>query len=212
LVEVRVSQAADVTILMQKASAGDKQSAEALLPLVYDQLRKVAQERMNHERRDHTLVATALVHEAYARLVGSPGNPEEAASLDWANRAHFFHAAAEAMRRILIEHARSRGRLKRGGDGAAPAKRVPLNIVDLAQVEDSGEIVAVDDAIRRLESADPTAGAVVRLRFYAGLSVEDTARALAISERTVMREWAYAKAVLFRELEAEVRGDSTPST
>ncbi len=205
-----MSQAADVTILMQKASAGDKQSAEALLPLVYDQLRKVAQERMNHERRDHTLVATALVHEAYARLVGSPGNPE--ASLDWANRAHFFHAAAEAMRRILIEHARSRGRLKRGGDGAAPAKRVPLNIVDLAQVEDSGEIVAVDDAIRRLESADPTAGAVVRLRFYAGLSVEDTARALAISERTVMREWAYAKAVLFRELEAEVRGDSTPST
>ena len=210
-----MSQAADVTILMQKASAGDKQSAEALLPLVYDQLRKVAQERMSHERRDHTLVATALVHEAYARLVGSPGNPDEAASLDWANRAHFFHAAAEAMRRILIEHARSRGRLKRGGgaaEGGSPAKRVPLHIVDLAQVEDSSEIVAVDDAIRRLESADPTAGAVVRLRFYAGLSVEDTARALAISERTVMREWAYAKAVLFRELEAEVRGDSSPST
>lgn len=200
--------AEDITILMQRAGAGDRQSAEALLPLVYDQLRKVAQERMSHERRDHTLVATALVHEAYARLVGSPSSASGSASgsgLDWANRAHFFHAAAEAMRRILIEHARARGRVKRGGEGGKPAKRVPLNVLDLAQVEDSDEIVAVDDAIRRLEASDPTAGAVVRLRFYAGLSVEDTARALGISERTVMREWAYAKAVLFRELESQAR-------
>ncbi|XVJ58099.1 MAG: sigma-70 family RNA polymerase sigma factor [Tepidisphaera sp.] len=199
--------AEDITILMQRAGAGDRQSAEALLPLVYDQLRKVAQERMSHERRDHTLVATALVHEAYARLVGSPGSAS-GSGLDWANRAHFFHAAAEAMRRILIEHARARGRVKRGGEGGKPAKRVPLNVLDLAQVEDSDEIVAVDDAIRRLEASDPTAGAVVRLRFYAGLSVEDTARALGISERTVMREWAYAKAVLFRELEAQTREPS----
>lgn len=202
---------------MQKAGAGDKQSAEALLPLVYDQLRKVAQERMNHERRDHTLEATALVHEAYARLVG-PGGEGGGGSLDWANRAHFFHAAAEAMRRILIEHARARGRVKRGGGGGGvgeeagkPAKRVPLNVLDLAAVEDADEIVAVDDAIRRLESADPTAGAVVRLRFYAGLSVEDTAKALNVSERTVMREWAYAKAILFRELEPQVRDVPPPA-
>lgn len=217
--------AEDVTILMQKAGAGDRQSAEALLPLVYDQLRKVAQERMNRERPDHTLEATALVHEAYARLVGPAGGAASAGEggagsggggggLDWANRAHFFHAAAEAMRRILIEHARARARVKRGGgvgeDAGKPAKRVPLNVVDLAAVENPDEIVAVDEAIRRLESADPTAGAVVRLRFYAGLSVEDTAKALAISERTVMREWAYAKAVLFRELEPQVR-EAPPS-
>lgn len=203
--------AEDVTILMQKAGAGDRQSAEALLPLVYEQLRKVAQERMGHERRDHTLQATALVHEAYARLVGAGGSGggggEGGGGLEWANRAHFFHAAAEAMRRILIEHARARGRVKRGGEGGKPARRVPLNVVDLAQAEDVGEIVAVDEAIRRLESADPTAGAVVRLRFYAGLSVEDTAKALAISERTVMREWAYAKAVLFRDLEPQMGGE-----
>ncbi len=198
--------AEDITILMRRAGEGDRQSAEALLPLVYEQLRKVAQERMSHERRDHTLVATALVHEAYARLVGSPGDSSGPA-LDWANRAHFFHAAAEAMKRILIEYARSRGRLKRGGDGRRAASKIPLHVVDLAAEEDAEGIVAVDEAIRRLESQDPTAGAVVRLRFYAGLSVEDTAKALGISERTVMREWAYARAVLYRDLESHVRDE-----
>lgn len=192
----------DVTILMQQAGAGDRQSAEALLPLVYDQLRRAAQERMAGERKDHTLQATALVHEAYARLVGPDGS-----AADWANRAHFFHAAAEAMRRILIEHARSRGRLKRGGDGKRAPARIPLHVVDLAAEEDPDGIVAVDEAIRRLEGQDPTAGAVVRLRFYAGLSVEDTAKALGISERTVMREWAYARAVLFRDLESHAKDE-----
>lgn len=184
------------------------QAASELLGLVYDQLRKIAQQRMNGERRDHTLQATALVHEAYARLVGD-------AEVQWANRAHFFAAAAEAMRRILIEHARGRNRLKRGGDGGsdrpdenAPApnaarKRIPLDVVDLAEADDPEQIMAVDECICRLEADDPTAGAVVRLRFFAGLDVAQTAAALGISERTVAREWSYARAVLAKELGTE---------
>lgn len=184
-----------VTRVLADAAAGDSRAAGELLPMVYDQLRKIAQERMNQERVGHTLQATALVHEAYVRLVGSR-------EVAWANRAHFFHAAAESMRRILIDHARSAARVKRGGDGSGKRPvHVPLNVVDLAAADNPDEIVAVDDAIRRLEESDATAASVVRLRFYAGLGVEETAAALGISERTVMREWSYAKAVLFRELE-----------
>lgn len=187
----------DITVLLTHAANGDRRSSDALLPLVYDQLRRIAQERMNHERSDHTLQATALVHEAYARLVGA------APELGWANRAHFFFAAAEAMRRILVDHARARGRIKRGGQEGKPAKRLPISVLDLAAADNSTEILAVDDAIRRLEEADEVAAAVVRLRFFATLSVEDTARALNISDRTVQREWAYARAILLRDLERQ---------
>jgi RNA polymerase sigma factor (TIGR02999 family) len=171
-------------------------SAEKLLDVVYDQLRKVAQQRMLQERRDHTLTATALVHEAYLRLVGD--NP-----VPWQNRAHFFSACAEAMRRILIEHARARGRLKRGGDehGRAPA-RVPLGLLDLAEHDDLDTILMLDDALRRLESEDPDVAAVVRLRFYAGLGVDEVASALGVSPSTIDRDWAWGRAWLHKALRA----------
>jgi len=165
--------------------------ASDLLPLVYDELRTLARHRMAHENVGHTLQATALVHEAYLRLGGDEAQ--------FANRAHFFHAAAEAMRRILIDHARQRGSAKRGGG----ARRLPTNVLDLACAPDSGEIVALDDAIGRLEKEAPQAASVVRLRFYAGLSVEETAEALNISPRTVNREWTFARAWLFRVLELD---------
>ncbi len=185
----------DLTELLRRANDGDAAAADSVLPLVYEQLRWIAKQRMDGERSEHTLQATALVHEAYMRLLGNR-------EIEWANKAHFFGAAAEAMRRILIEHARSKNRIKRGGNPDGPAaKRIPLDVLDLAAADDPEQIVAVDGAIRRLEEEDPTAGSIVRLRFYAGLSVEQTAAALGISERTVMREWAYAKAVLFKDLE-----------
>jgi len=181
-------------ILADAQVSGDHSSAQ-LLSLVYDQLRKIAQQRMNEERRDHTLEATALVHEAYMRLVGNQ-------EVQWANRAHFFKAAAEAMRRILIEHARSRGRVKRGG-GEQKHKRVPLSVIDLAEDSNPDEVLSVDDAVSRLEKHAPELGEVVRLRFYAGLSEQETAMALGVSDRTVRRNWALARAWLNRALEAD---------
>jgi len=145
---------------------------------------------MKAERPDHTLQSTALVHEAYARLVGN-------GEVDWKNRAHFFHAAAEAMRRILIEHARARSGPKRGGGRV----RIPLDVLDLATQDDPGQILALEEAISRLEQKDAQAARVVRLRFYAGLSVEETAKAIGISERTVKRDWAFARAFLVRALD-----------
>ena len=182
---------APVTRLLREVEAGKPQAAEALLPLVYDQLRELARHRMAEERAGHTLQATALVHEAYLRLVGDR-------PAGWAGRAHFFHAAAEAMRRILIEHARARGRVKRGG--GAERLRVPLSVIDLAAENDPGEILDLDEAVCRLESESPDVAAVVRLRFYAGLTIEETAEALGISPQSVKRDWAYARAWLFHQL------------
>jgi RNA polymerase sigma factor (TIGR02999 family) len=181
--------ATGLTELLQDSSRSRREIMDALLPRVYEELRSIAQARMAGERREHTLQATALVNEAYLRLVGDSG-------LSWSDRAQFYHAAAEAMRRILIEHARKRGREKRGGD----RKRLPVSVLDLAAAGDSGGILAVEEAIRRLEAEDNEAGAVVRLRFFAGLSVEETARALDLSPRSVAREWAYARARLFQFL------------
>jgi RNA polymerase sigma factor (TIGR02999 family) len=167
--------------------------AAELLSLVYDELRRMAQVHMQGERRAHTLTATALVHEAYVRLVGDD-------TLAWANRAHFFYAAGEAMRRILVEHARARSRLKRGGGIA----RSPLEIgsvADLAPEQDPDQMIAFDDVFCRLEAHEPRFARVVRLRFFAGLSVEQTAQALGVSERTVNNDWAYARAWLARELQ-----------
>jgi RNA polymerase sigma factor (TIGR02999 family) len=187
----------EITRLLQEpAGAG----AARLLDLVYEQLRAIARQRMDGERRDHTLQATALVHEAYLRVVGDQ-------NVEWASRAHFFAAAAEAMRRILIEHARARGRVKRGGDsGGRPARRVALNVLDLAEESEPGEFLALEEQIRRLETDEPDVGAVVRLRFFAGLSGDDTAAALGISPRQVDRLWAYARAWLHRALEEPASG------
>jgi RNA polymerase sigma factor (TIGR02999 family) len=183
-----------VTRLLDAAAGGQAGASEKLLPLVYDQLRSLARQRMADERAGHTLQATALVHEAYLRLLGPLPD-----SSPWSGRGHFYRAAAEAMRRILIEHARSRGRAKRGGG----QNRLPLEMlasVDLAAECDADEVLALDNAFQALERQNPDAAAVVRLRFYAGLSVEETAKALGVSDRTVNREWNYARAWLYRAL------------
>ena len=183
----------DVTRILDDLAAGRRESAEALLPLVYQQLRAIAKQRMAGERHDHTLQATALVHEAYVKLVGDGG------PINWSGRAAFFKAAAEAMRRILIDHARTRGRVKRGGRDQAD-KRVPLSVLDLAAESDCVEILALDEAICRLDGVDPEVASVVRMRFFAGLTVDDTAAALNISPRQADRHWAYARAWLFKTL------------
>lgn len=184
----------DVTRILNDPSQTSGVPAEQLLDLVYAQLRRIAQQRMNEERADHTLTATALVHEAYMRLVGDQ-------PVAWQGRGHFYAACAEAMRRILIEHARARARLKRGGDAEGrPPRRIPISLLDLAAHEDPDEILMLDDAVRRLESEDPDIAAIVRLRFFAGLSVDDTAAALGVSPSTVDRDWAWARAWLHRRI------------
>jgi RNA polymerase sigma factor (TIGR02999 family) len=163
-----------------------------LMPLVYDQLRALARHRMSSEATGHTLQATALVHEAYVRLAGDGARR-------FSSRGQFYRLAAESMRRILIEHARAKGRVKRG----AGARREFLNLLDLASLPDSQEILSFDEAIQRLEEHMPSAASVVRLRFYAGLSVDQTAETLGVSSRTVNREWVYARAWLFRCLDGK---------
>jgi len=163
--------------------------AEDLVPLVYRRLRALAQRSMNTERIDHTLGATGLVHEAYLRLAEDRETP-------WTGETHFFVAAAEAMRRILVDHARARATVKRGSGQV-------IHLPDISSVAESaepGEILALDGAISRLEDEDPRAAAVVRLRFFAGLSTEHTARVLGTSKRTIAREWAFARARLYELL------------
>jgi len=182
----------EATRILQSPNAPDSETAERLLSLVYEQLRKVAQQRMASERADHTIGATALVHEAYLRLVGDRVVP-------WQNRAHFFAAAAEAMRRILVDHAKARARIKRLGP-APWRRRVLLDVVELAATADSDGILSVDDAVCRLERQDEELGRIVRLRFYAGLSESEVAELLGVSNRTVRRSWTLARAWLRREL------------
>lgn len=179
-----------LTQLLRRAAAGEVEAADQALPLVYRELRDLARRRMAGERHDHTLQATALVNETWIKLVGM-------GAADWSDRAAFYQAAATAMRRILVDHARRRNRKKRGG-GAA---RDPVTVGQLAaaqpDLEDSATFLQLDEAITALERDDPRAGAVVRLRFFAGLDVDETAAALGLSRRTVLREWAFAKAQLF---------------
>lgn len=183
--------AADATLLLTRAAEGDRVAADRLLPLVYDQLRKAAQIQMAGERRDHTLSATALVHEAYLKLIGPRDVP-------WDGRAHFYAAAAESMRRILLDHAKARGREKRGGLDGKPAGRADFaSVAELAGAR-SEEIVSFDSALGRLEAESADAARVVRLRFFAGLSVEQAALAMGVSERTVNRLWTFARAWLHR--------------
>jgi RNA polymerase sigma factor (TIGR02999 family) len=187
----------DLTRLLSDVASGDPAAQQDLLDQVHGELLVIARSHMSREKPGHTLQATALVSEAWLRLAGD-GTP-------FANRAHFFTAAAEAMRRILIEHARARGRVKRGGR----SRRVPLAGVDLAAETDLDEILAVDEAIARLEQRDEELARLVRLRFYAGLSVIETASVLEVSERTVRREWALARAFLAKELGDAADGDGS---
>ncbi len=184
----KLSSSQTLSILLDK-SQSDADRVANLLPLVYDQLRAIAERALSAERPDHTLQATALVHEVYLRLVGDRVVP-------WSSKAHFYVAAAEAMRRILIDHARSRGRAKRGG---GRAKLSLASVADLA-VSDSSEIMGFDEVFRRLEIEEPDAAAVLRLRFYAGLTIDQTAEALGVSSNTVDRRWSFARAWLFRAM------------
>lgn len=173
------------------------EDSAALLELVYDQLRSIAGAKLRDEADGgaaHTLQPTALVHEAYARLVG--GNP-----IHWRGRGHFFALAAEAMRRILIEHARAKAARRRGGDRRSAPTRVPLNLLELAERGEPDEILSVSDALDRLETHDADLARLVRLRFFAGLSEQETAAALGVSDRTVRREWTVARAWLRRWLD-----------
>jgi RNA polymerase sigma factor (TIGR02999 family) len=182
----------DVTRILNAIEWGEAKATDELLPLVYEELRLLAAQKLSHEPAGQTLQATALVHEAYLRLVG-----EETGS--WENRGHFFAAAAEAMRRILIEHARRRKTCKRGGD----QERVELSEVTLS--DENGrtldEILALDEALKRLETKDKLKADLVKLRFYAGLTIEQSAKSLGISLTTAKTHWAYARAWLLREVQ-----------
>lgn len=180
----------EVTQLLAAISDGDSHAAAALLPLVYAELQQLARSFMARENAAQTLQPTALVHEAYLRLVG------QADDVKWDNRGHFFVAAATAMRRILVERARHRKRLKRGGDRA----RVEFNDEAMAIEPPSDELLALDEALHRLEEYDQRKCRVVMLRYFAGLGIEETAAALHVSPATVKNEWAYARAWLHREL------------
>jgi RNA polymerase sigma factor (TIGR02999 family) len=180
----------DVTQILERIEAGDPSSAEELLPLVYDELRKLAAHRLAHEKPGQTLSGTALVHEAYVRLV----DVEQAQK--WNSRGHFFAAAAEAMRRILVERARGKARDKRGGDWT----RVDFETIDATTSLASDQVVALDDALSRLAEIDRVAGELVKLRYFAGLSLDQAAAALGVSTATAYRHWAYARAWLRSEL------------
>jgi RNA polymerase sigma factor (TIGR02999 family) len=179
----------DVTVLLAEVTKGDPQAAAKLVPLVYDELRRLAGRYMRREREDHTLQATALVHEAYLKLVQQP-------SVDWQNRAHFFGIAAQVMRHILVDHARGHTREKRG----AGQQFVSLEEELVFSPEKSGELLKVDESLQRLTKLDPRQGRIVELRFFGGLTVEETAHVLGISPKTVKREWSMAKAWLHGDL------------
>lgn len=184
----------DATLLLHAAANGDSAAMARLLPLVYEKLRVEAQKNLASERPGHTLTATALVHEAYIKLIG----PRE---VPWASQAHFYAAAAEAMRRVLLDHARARSRAKRGGINGKPARRVDFaSVADLASTQDADEIVSFDAALLRLEQESPDAASVVKLRFFAGLTVEQTAAAMSVSDRTINRLWLFARAWLHRAI------------
>jgi RNA polymerase sigma factor (TIGR02999 family) len=182
----------EVTQLLRAWSEGDESALEQLLPVVYDELHRMAQRFMAHERPGHTLQTTALVNEAYVRLVDS-------AHTSWQNRAQFFAVCAQAMRRILVDWARSRQAMKRGGELR------PLELDEaLAVTETPGaDLVALDEALKALAAIDPRKSQVVELRFFGGLSVEETAEVLKVSSQTVLRDWSLAKSWLRSELSGE---------
>ena len=182
----------DVTRILRDIEYGDPRAAEALLPLVYDELRKLAAARLAEEHPGQTLQATALVHEAYLRLAGGPPD-------GWGGRAHFFAAAAEAMRRILVDAARRKGTLKRGGGRG----RAEFDLALLAGPEQSDEVLAVDEALARLAAADPQAAELVKLRYFAGLPLPDAAKLLNLSTRSAERLWTFARAWLRRAIDGE---------
>jgi RNA polymerase sigma factor (TIGR02999 family) len=187
----------EVTRILSALEQGDRNAAEQLLPLVYDELRKLAAARMAAEKPGQTLQATALVHEAYLRLVHLV--PGDSPGANFANRAHFFAAAAEAMRRILVENARRKGRLKRGGD----IKRIGLDAVPAAEPSDPDELLAVHEALGALAADDPIAADLIKMRYFAGFTIEEAAELLGLSRSTAYERWAYGRAWLRCKLSDE---------
>jgi RNA polymerase sigma factor (TIGR02999 family) len=179
----------DVTNILEAIQRGDSKAADELLPLVYDELRRVAAYKMAQESPGHTLQPTALVHEAWMRLAGNE-NPR------WQNRAHFFGAAAEAMRRILIDNARRKKAVRHGGG----QQRVELEEANIAAAMEDDQLLAVHEALERLEKVDKVKAELVKLRYFAGLTIAEAAQVLGVSEPTAKRYWAYARAWLYREI------------
>jgi len=180
----------DVTRILQAAQNGDSKAADELLPLVYEELRRLAANKMSHEARGHTLQPTALVHEAWLRLVGNENQK-------WDGRGHFFAAAAEAMRRILIDRARRKRAVRHGGE----QQRVDIQEVDLASAADDEQLLAVNDALDKLAAQHKVEAELVKLRYFVGMTIDEAAETLAISPRTAKYYWTHARAWLFREIQ-----------
>ncbi len=180
----------EVTQILRDWSGGDASAAERLMPLVYDELRRLARSYLRRERSDHTLQPTALVNEAYLKLV-------DQSRVSWQDRHHFFGIAAQMMRRVLVDHARANAAEKRGGQ----RDKVPLDEAIVPTRERAAELVELDDALQRLTDVFPRKGKVVELRFFGGFSVEESAEILGVSDKTVMREWESAKLWLYREMD-----------
>jgi RNA polymerase sigma-70 factor, ECF subfamily len=195
-----MNEAHEVTVLLSALKRGDDAAAAQLMPLIYDELRRLAASYMRRERTDHTLQATALVHEAYLKLV-------EQRSTDWQSRAHFFGVAAQLMRRILVDHARGHLRQKRGGDHV----KVSLDEALVFAEQQADEVLAVDDSLNELAKIDPRQARVVEMRFFGGLSVEEAADVLGVSPKTVKREWSVAKAWLTADLKQRHGIDAAPA-
>jgi RNA polymerase sigma factor (TIGR02999 family) len=185
----------DVTQILSRIESGDPSAAEQLMPLVYDELRKLAAARLAHERPGQTLQATALVHDAYLRLIG----PADRDPQHWKDRGHFFAAAAEAMRRLLVERARRKKSVRHGGG----RQRIDLETQLCISADGDGDdtVLAINDALERLRAEEPEAAQVVTLRYFAGLTIKEAAAAMNISVRTVNRHWTYARTWLYHELE-----------
>jgi RNA polymerase sigma factor (TIGR02999 family) len=187
-----MNSAEPITNLLVKWREGDQAALEELMPLVYGELRRLAARHLRRERAGHTLQATALVHEAYLRLLGERG-------VSWQNRAHFYAIAARRMRHILVEHARSRDAAKRGGG----KYKLSLSKVDRFAPRGDVNLLALDEALERLEEIDPQKSRIIELRYFGGLTIEDTAEVLGISPATVKREWSMARAWLRRDISNE---------
>lgn len=187
----------DVTLLLDAMSAGNPKASAELLPLVYNELRRLASGQMQHERPGQTLQPTALVHEAYMRMLGD-------GDVKWNNRGHFFGAAALAMRRILVERARARGAIKRGG----ARKREDVDLGEVVEEREPTDMLALDDALAKLEREDKRKYNVVMLRYFAGLTIDQTAASLDVSSATVRNDWAFARAWLHREMSRDGGAES----
>ncbi len=184
----------DITEILQSGEEGDNQKVKALFPLVYAELHKLARMQMAKQPADHTLQPTALVHEAWLRMV-------DAKAQNWENRSCFYSASAMAMRCILVEHARKKHALKRGGD----RQRLDIDMLDLAGIEPDEKILQVDDALNQFEKVHPQEARIVTLKYFGGLTNKEVADALGISERSVDRRWLYAKTWLFKHISAEMQ-------